>query len=139
MIFLSLENKESKSQSNQHFKRNVQSPHEVKKSSHLDRSGDQLPLPEEHESRLGDPAIPAVPGVCSSLSEEHRPSTGVAAAAAGLICCEVPTVARDIIYGWARGLVGTFFSDLFAPEEFTHKVPEMVPSIYCSLAIQGFI
>ena len=38
---------------------------------------------------------------------------------------EVPTVARDIIYGWARGLVGTFFQDLFAPEEFTHKVPEM--------------
>ena len=40
---------------------------------------------------------------------------------------EVPTVARDIIYGWARGLVGTFFQDLFAPEEFTYKVPEMVP------------
>ena len=37
-------------------------------------------------------------------------------------------MARDIIYGWARGLVGTFFQDLFAPEEFTHKVPEMVPS-----------
>ena len=34
---------------------------------------------------------------------------------------EVPTVARDIIYGWARGLVGGFFQDLFAPEEFTHK------------------
>ena len=37
------------------------------------------------------------------------------------LCVEVPTVARDIIYGWARGLVGTFFQDLFAPEEFTHK------------------
>lgn len=36
-------------------------------------------------------------------------------------CVEVPTVARDIIYGWARGLVGGFFQDLFAPEEFTHK------------------
>ena len=34
---------------------------------------------------------------------------------------EVPTVARDIIYGWARGLVGTFFQDLFAPELFSHK------------------
>ena len=34
---------------------------------------------------------------------------------------EVPTVARDIIYGWARGLVGTFFQELFAPEIFTHK------------------
>ena len=34
---------------------------------------------------------------------------------------EVPTVARDIIYGWARGLVGTSIQDFFAPEEFTHK------------------
>lgn len=46
-------------------------------------------------------------------------------------------MARDIIYGWARGLVGTSFQDLFAPEEFTHKVPEMVPSEH-RLIIQGF-
>lgn len=46
-------------------------------------------------------------------------------------CVEVPTVARDIIYGWARGLVGGFFQDLFAPEEFTHKAqPERWGKIF---------
>lgn len=35
---------------------------------------------------------------------------------------KVPTVTRDIIYGWARGLVGPLLLDCFAPSTFTHKV-----------------
>lgn len=34
---------------------------------------------------------------------------------------KVPTVTRDIIYGWARGLVGPLLLDCFAPSTFTHK------------------
>jgi len=49
----------------------------------------------------------------------------------------VPTVARDIIYGWARGLVGTFFQDLFAPEEFTHKALVFGLTIWASCIISS--
>ncbi|CAE6926975.1 unnamed protein product [Symbiodinium natans] len=34
---------------------------------------------------------------------------------------QVPTVARDIIYGWARGLANTYLQDTIAPSTFTHK------------------
>jgi len=33
----------------------------------------------------------------------------------------VPTVARDIVYGWARGTVGGVVTSTFAPESFTAK------------------
>lgn len=36
-------------------------------------------------------------------------------------CAEIPTVVRDILYGWARGLAGPFLLDLFAPTTFFHK------------------
>lgn len=38
---------------------------------------------------------------------------------------KVPTVTRDIIYGWARGLVGPLLLDCFAPSTFTHKAGGM--------------
>lgn len=37
---------------------------------------------------------------------------------------KVPTVTRDIIYGWARGLVGPLLLDCFAPSTFTHKADD---------------
>ena len=49
-----------------------------------------------------------------------------------LIFIKVPTVARDIIYGWARGLVGSFFQELFAPEIFTHKAMVFGLTIWAS-------
>lgn len=38
-------------------------------------------------------------------------------------CGKIPTVARDIIYGWARGLANTYLQDTIAPTTFTHKAP----------------
>ena len=34
---------------------------------------------------------------------------------------EIPTVTRDIIYGWARGLVGPLLLECFSPTTFVHK------------------
>jgi len=42
-----------------------------------------------------------------------------------LACLEIPTVARDIIYGWARGLANTYLQDTIAPTTFTHKAKGM--------------
>merc|ERR1712039_686753 len=33
----------------------------------------------------------------------------------------IPTVTRDIVYGWARGYVGNVITSSFAPEEFASK------------------
>merc|ERR1712014_262871 len=33
----------------------------------------------------------------------------------------IPTVTRDIIYGWARGVVGAYLAEAMAPDTFTSK------------------
>lgn len=66
-----------------------------------------------------------------------RKSMGWEIKASLLYQAYVPTVARDIIYGWARGLVGGFFQDLFAPEEFTHKAMVFGLTIWASCIISS--
>lgn len=34
---------------------------------------------------------------------------------------EIPTVVRDIIYGWARGFVGVAMASVFKPQTFTQE------------------
>ena len=147
VMFLALENKESKSESVQpgfrmyevHTK-SRKSSHEIVQVTNYRFQKSMNPDWEIQPSLLYQAYAPA------SVTSQPRQRCQRCRRGAGLIRLmvmasfpEVPTVARDIIYGWARGLVGTFFQDLFAPEEFTHKVPEMVQekSIYC-LIIQGF-
>ncbi|CAK9005769.1 unnamed protein product [Durusdinium trenchii] len=66
-----------------------------------------------------------------------RKSMGWEIKASLLYQAYVPTVARDIIYGWARGLVGTFFQDLFAPELFSHKAMVFGLTIWASCIISS--
>ena len=42
---------------------------------------------------------------------------------------QIPTVTRDIIYGWARGLVGPWLLEIFAPTTFFHKAFEAVKTL----------
>ena len=53
--------------------------------------------------------------------------------------CEayIPTVARDIIYGWARGLAGPRIQDALAPTTFTHKAMVFGLTIWASCIISS--
>ncbi|CAJ1348282.1 unnamed protein product, partial [Effrenium voratum] len=49
----------------------------------------------------------------------------------------IPTVARDIIYGWARGLVQPWLLDTIAPTTFTHKAMVFGLTIWASCIISS--
>ncbi|CAJ1444909.1 unnamed protein product [Effrenium voratum] len=49
----------------------------------------------------------------------------------------VPTVCRDILYGWARGLSGPLLLDLFAPTTFTHKAMVFGLTIWASCILSS--
>jgi hypothetical protein len=50
-----------------------------------------------------------------------RKSMGWEIKASLLYQAYIPTVSRDIIYGWARGLVGAYLANAMAPDTFTSK------------------
>jgi len=49
----------------------------------------------------------------------------------------IPTVVRDILYGWARGLAGPFLLDLFAPTTFFHKAAVFGLTIWASCILSS--
>jgi len=66
-----------------------------------------------------------------------RKSMGWEIKASLLYQAYVPTVTRDIIYGWARGLVGPLLLDCFAPSTFTHKAMVFGLTIWASCIISS--
>ncbi|CAE7319846.1 POLD1 [Symbiodinium sp. CCMP2456] len=49
----------------------------------------------------------------------------------------IPTVARDIMYGWARGMSGDWLQDTIAPVTFTHKAMVFGLTIWVSCIISS--
>eukprot|EP00434_Breviolum_minutum_P014819 symbB.v1.2.013067.t1/scaffold907.1/size153227/12 len=49
----------------------------------------------------------------------------------------IPTVTRDIIYGWARGLVGPLLLECFSPTTFVHKAMVFGLTIWASCIISS--
>eukprot|EP00435_Cladocopium_sp_Y103_P000453 s4307_g1.t1 len=49
----------------------------------------------------------------------------------------IPTVVRDILYGWARGLSQPFLLDLFAPTTFFHKAAVFGLTIWVSCILSS--
>lgn len=66
-----------------------------------------------------------------------RKSMGWEIKASLLYQAYVPTVARDIIYGWARGLANTYLQDTIAPTTFTHKAMVFGLTIWVSCIISS--
>ncbi|CAJ1398432.1 unnamed protein product [Effrenium voratum] len=66
-----------------------------------------------------------------------RKSMGWEIKASLLYQAYIPTVARDIIYGWARGLVGNWLQDSIAPTEFNHKAMVFGLTIWASCIISS--
>ena len=60
-------------------------------------------------------------------SEHHGMGAGNADSAAPALdflefpCAEVPTVVRDILYGWARGFVAVALAGVWKPQTFTQE------------------
>ncbi|CAE7198931.1 unnamed protein product [Symbiodinium sp. CCMP2592] len=85
------------------------------------------------------------PGVSAAIlysrqvtNYRFRKSMGWEIKASLLYQAYIPTVARDIIYGWARGLANTYLQDTIAPTTFTHKAMVFGLTIWvsCSSAAQ---
>ncbi|CAE7836442.1 unnamed protein product, partial [Symbiodinium necroappetens] len=66
-----------------------------------------------------------------------RKSMGWEIKASLLYQAYIPTVARDIIYGWARGLAGPRIQDALAPTTFTHKAMVFGLTIWASCIISS--
>ena len=51
---------------------------------------------------------------------------------------QIPTVVRDIIYGWARGFVGVGMASVFKPQTFTQEELRSEFSLFRSISIYSY-
>ena len=89
------------------------------------RPGHQLSIPQEYG--LGDQTFSLVPSLCQALGSTWLKFGASPSRLRDITfslpgdSAEIPTVTRDIIYGWARGLVGPLLLECFSPTTFVHK------------------
>ena len=70
---------------------------------------------------MGDQAGTALPGIRASLRVRLQPAGSCNWLKLGISCAEVPTVVRDILYGWARGFVAVAMASVWKPQTFTQE------------------
>merc|ERR1719454_1423516 len=66
-----------------------------------------------------------------------RKSMGWEIKASLLYQAYIPTVARDIVYGWARGVVGAVLAEQMAPDTFTAKAVVFGITIWAACIISS--